>query len=428
MSIPQFARTRYDVASASSGRASGLTPGLVLATIATTVAGWLFKAHCVLDGAWDAGEQYTVGCYTDVVPFWSARGVADGLTPYLETALEYPVLAGGQIWLSGGLARVLGGSAVSFLGWVTLFNAVLAVAVLVALAALGVSRRRLWWWALAPPLVLYLGHNWDLLPILAVVAAIALHRRVRPGWAGVAVGIGTAAKLFPGLLLPLLVLTHLRRRDARGVVALVGGAAAAWLVANLPVAWVAPDAWAEFYTFSSERLGTYAATWTVLERTGVLATDVAQRNLAATAAFLVGGAAIVAAGWRSRRGLEWTLLLPLLAWFLLTNKVYSPQFDLWLVPVALLALRRLWPLAAFFVADALVYWAEFWWLADLAGFTPSASYPPLVAAAAFRAVVLLVFVVEGVRAPPDWLVSEADSDVGPARSSSDSEVVGADSR
>jgi len=409
-------------------RRAAVPAGMLAAAVLVLVAGWLFKAHCYLDGSWGGGEQYTTGCYTDAVPFWTDRDVAVGAVPYFESALEYPVLTGAQIWLEGAVSRALvgtQGSALAFLVMVTVVNAALAVGILVLLARIGVPPRRLWWWALAPPLVLYVGHNWDLAAMALMVLAVAAHRRGRPLWAGAAIGLGTAAKLYPGLLLPLLFLTHVRRGATRAVGQLLAGAAGAWLVVNLPVAVAVPTRWVEFYTFSQQRFGTFAASWTVVDELGLLSTSLEQRNLGGSLLFAVGAVAIVAFGWRRHRGEEWVLVTPLVAWFLLTNKVYSPQFDLWLVPLLVLTSRRTWPLAAFFVTDALVYLTEFWYLGWRAGYSPSAPYGALAVAAALRAVVLVAVVVLAVRdRVPDWLGPA----VAPDDPVPDATAVGADSR
>lgn len=401
-------------------------PGAVLAVaVVVLFAGWAFKAHCYVDGGWSDGEQYTTGCYTDVVPFWTARDVASGSIPYVDSALEYPVLTGAQIWIEGAASRALvgaDGTALAFLVVVTLVNGALALGLLVVLHRMGVPERRLWWWALAPALVLYVGHNWDLLAMFFVVLGIDLHRRGRDVGAGAAVGLGAAAKLFPALLLPLLLVTHMRRGDLTAAGRTLGGAAVAWLVVNVPVAVLAPQRWIEFYTFSQQRLGTFAASWTVLEEVGLLSTSVEQRNVWGTALFAVGAALIVRAGWHRHDGSEWVLLTPLVAWFLLSNKVYSPQFDLWLVPLLVLTARRTWPLAAFVAADVLVYWAEFWYLGWRLGVSPSAPYPVLATAAGVRAAVLVCVIVLAVRdRAPAWL-----SPSGPPRVRS-ATATGADS-
>jgi hypothetical protein len=47
--------------------------------------------------------------------------------------------------------------------------------------------------------------------------------------------------------------------------------------------------------------------------------------------------------------------------FLLTNKVYSPQYGLWLLPWFVLALPNVWVWAAFEIADVAVFVTRFHW-------------------------------------------------------------------
>jgi hypothetical protein len=56
--------------------------------------------------------------------------------------------------------------------------------------------------AVGPLLVL----RFDLVPAVCVLGAVALAAQGRFGWAAAALGYGTAAKIFPGVLAPLLVL------------------------------------------------------------------------------------------------------------------------------------------------------------------------------------------------------------------------------
>jgi len=392
-----------------------LDPGLkrlMLALALTCAAGWLFKAHCA-PGGWTGSEQYTTGCYSDAVPFWTGRGVAAGEIPYLQARMEYPVLTGALIWVEGGLTRALfgaGANAMHFLAIVTLFNALLAGLVLWMMRRAGVDEQRLWGWALAPPLLFYVGHNWDLFAIAFAVAAMLWARRREPVKAGAAAGLGMAAKLFPVLMLPLLGLGALfgnggpwLRRIA--LAAAIGAAAVpAWAVVNLPVAAVAFERWSEFYRFSSERSGTAASIWEILGNSGVWATSTPERNLYAGLLFLAGAAAIIGLGWRRHGSRSWLLFTPVLGWFLLTNKVYSPQFDLWLYPMLLMTAPRLRPLALFVAGDVAAYFAEFWWFASLDGAWPYGVTPAWIAAAAgVRAVAILWLIADAVRLPaPEW--------------------------
>ncbi|ONF95649.1 hypothetical protein [Sphingomonas jeddahensis] len=388
---------------------SAAGPYLLLAV--TCLVGWLFKAHC--GAGWTGDEQYLTGCYSDAVPFWGLREVAAGQLPYVEARIEYPVLTGALIWLEGLVVRTIGGTrgdAIDFLLVVSIVNAALAFAVLHMMERAGVPLIRRWWWAGAPPLVLYLGHNWDMLAVAFAVAALLAGRRGEALAGAALAAIGTAAKLFPVLLLPLLGLGALFRRDASwrdrliGATALTATAIAFWGVLNLPIALRAFENWSEFYTFSSARSGTAASVWEIMAVQGWWATDIAARNLWSFVAFVGGAAAIVLLGWRRHRDVLWVLFTPVLAWFLLTNKVYSPQFDLWLYPFLLLTSRRLWPVAWFVVGDLAAYWAEFWYFASPGGAGMGVTQGHIAVAAALRAGAMLWVIVDGVRGPtPAWV-------------------------
>ena len=387
------------------------TPWSLLAL--TCLAGWAFKGHC---GAWWAnGIQYTTGCYSDAVPFWGGRGVAAGEIPYLQARMEYPVLTGALIWLECIVARLLRGpnaDAATFLFVVSAVNAALAFLVLWMMERAGVDRRRLYLWAAAPPLVLYLGHNWDMLAVALAVTALLAARAGRLAVAVRWAAVGTAAKLFPVLMLPLFGLTAFFRkgdgggRRIGGTVSLAILAILVWGAINAPLAWAAFDNWAEFYRFSSERSGTAASIWELLATFGLWASPIPARNLVSFAMFAAGAAIIVAIGWRRLGERPWLLFTPVLAWFLLTNKVYSPQFDLWLYPFLILTSYRLWPILWFAVGDAAAYFAEFWMFAGMDGHSPSATQGDIALAAAIRGSAMLWIIVSALRDPtPDWALT-----------------------
>jgi len=389
---------------------------LWVALVLTCSAGWLFKGHCV-PGGWTDGEQYSTGCYNDIMPFWHARQVADGKIPYFQTPMEYPVLTGAQIWLEGGATRLLFGPEARnwhFLGVVVVVNAWLATQILNWFLIAGMDSRRLWAWALAPPIILYVGHNWDMAATALAVGAMLFAREGRLVPAAAVAGLGAAAKLFPVLALPLIGLSALfgdtrpwRERLLRAG-ALSAAAIGAWGAVNLPVALAAFDNWSEFYRFSQQRPGTVAATWDVFSHLGWWFTGTAERNLYAVIAFPLGFALIVAVGWRRHRTQLWVLFTPVLAWFMLTNKVYSPQFDLWLYPLLLMTAPRLWPVAWFVLGDIAAYFAEFWWLGGMEHAWPAATPLHVALAAGFRAAAMLWIIGESVlRAPPAWLVRAA---------------------
>jgi hypothetical protein len=390
--------------------------GLVLVTLLAVGVSWGMKAQCLIEGGWQDGEQYVELCYSDAPVMWHQRDLVDGAAPYLDSDFEYPVLTG---LLVGGLAagtHALGGGVQTFLALNAVAAAVLAVALLAALAPLVRDRRRLWWWAAAPPLVLYAVWNWDLLAALFLVVGLVAHQRDRPGLAGAALGLGTAAKLFPAIAVPVLALEHLRRHDRAAAGRLVGSAAGAWLVVNLPVAIAAPGGWWHFYDMSIHRPAMQASTWRAVEQIPGVGVPGGLIGVLATTTLLAGAAVIVVTGTR-RLPVDqtWRLVLPLTAWFLVTNKVYSPQFDLWLVPMLVL-LPRAAPLLAFFAAGSAVVVLEMLHLGGNEGHGPAPGPGLLALAVGARVGVLLWVITLSLRPEtyrhPESSSRESTSEVG----------------
>ena len=145
----------------------------------------------------------------------------------------YPPVAQG--WFL--LGHTLGASELEDLGW-ELFALLADVATMVLLwrVLLRVGRDPRWVavYAWSPVAVLEAVQNGhvDGLAALLVVVAIALHGR-RPGWSGAALGAAAMVKLYPALLLPVL----LGRKPVRVVTAFVAVCVVSYVPHLLAVGW-----------------------------------------------------------------------------------------------------------------------------------------------------------------------------------------------
>ncbi len=212
--------------------------------------------------------------------------------------------------------------------------------------------------AASPCVLLTALINWDLLVVALTALAMMFWARRKPGWAGVFLGLGMAAKLYPALLLGPLLLLCLRGKRMPDFLTTFSTFALSWGLVNLPALILAPDAWRSFWTFNSDRGGDLGSIWYVLSLAGH---EVPHLNTVSAGIFaalcLLIGALILFAPQRPRFG---AMAFLVVAAFLMTNKVYSPQYVLWLLPLLILARPR-WREWFIFTAGELVYFVAIWW-------------------------------------------------------------------
>ncbi|MFG2882938.1 glycosyltransferase family 87 protein [Streptomyces sp. NPDC048297] len=349
------------------------TPVRVIALVAVGMfaLGLVQKVPCY-DGGWffGASSQYTHACYSDIPHLYQGRGFADGLVPYFDRLpgdmdyLEYPVLTGVFMevaaWLTPG-----SGSIQHQEQWYWFVNAgmLMVCAAVIAVCVTRTHRRRPWdglLVALAPAFALTATINWDLLAVALTAAAMFMWSRGRAVAFGVLLGLATAAKLYPVLLLgPLFVLCW-RAGKWREFFQAAGGAVVAWLVVNLPVMLFAFKGWSKFYTFSHDRGVDFGSFWLIWVQNSSHPPTTGFVNNAAlvlvAGCFLAIGALTLAAPRRPRFA---QLAFLVVAAFILTNKVYSPQYVLWLIPLAALA-RPKWRDFLIWQACEVAYFLGIW--------------------------------------------------------------------
>ena len=90
-----------------------------------------------------------------------------------------------------------------------------------------------WLLAAAPAVVFWGVQNWDFLAIFPLVTAIVLHDRRHDAAGATALAIATAAKLFPLVVLPVVLAVRLAERRVRAALTVAGTFAAVWIALNL---------------------------------------------------------------------------------------------------------------------------------------------------------------------------------------------------
>ena len=350
---------------------------VVLLTLITCALGFWQKTPCRSPGNWVEDYQYTRACYMDTLPLYSVEKLSEGQRPYLDhETLEYPVLLGGIMALAAEVVEPLepGQRSRAFVDVTILLMT--AGAVVVAATTARLSGRRPWdaaMFALAPGLLLGGFINWDLAAAALVGLGLLAWARRRPALAGLCLGLGIATKLYPVVLLVPLVALCVRTRRWREGLATVLAAVGAWLAVNVPIALAAPEGWRHFYEFSQQRGADWGSLWFLLQSVNGpldagLGSDEppAVLNLSATLATLVllGLVGLLCLLAPRRPRLPQVMFLALAA-FLLCNKVWSPQFVIWILPLAVLARPRWRAFLAWQATEVLAFFGIWYYLINV---------------------------------------------------------------
>ena len=184
--------------------------------------------------------------------------IEDGRVPYRDFTVEYPPLALVPFALPSLLSSTQSGYDAVFQALMIFAFAGCTVLLVVSLDALRASTARIVgsvgaFWAGIALLGPFLMTRFDLFATLVTLAAMTAILRRRSVLGPVLLGLAIATKIYPAVLLPLLVLRAAQRRDSRAAIracVLTLGTAA---LVYLPFAIVAPDGVARSVWRQAER-------------------------------------------------------------------------------------------------------------------------------------------------------------------------------
>ena len=391
------------------GRQRFITPLRVMFIIALVfmALGWTTKSACLQTvgtgsadqkvANWSNQRAYYELCYSDTVPLYGAELLSQGRFPYKSSWLEmkdgkpalaydgtpavrymeYPVLTGVYQYVSMALAKTYTAAtkatALPVVAEVVMFFNISAFGLALAWLATvwatsALAGRRIWDAALvaaSPILIFQIFTNFDALATAFAVGGMLAWARRKPYLAGALIGLGVAAKLYPLLLLLPVVLLGLRTGRLTGAAKAALATFVTWLVVNLPIMLLFPRGWSEFFRLNTRRGDDMDSLYNVVksftgwggfdQNLGLWQPPVVLNAVTAVLFALCCAAIGYITLTAPRRPRLAQLAFLVVAAFLLTNKVWSPQFSLWLVPLAVLALPHRRILLAWMTIDALVW-------------------------------------------------------------------------
>ena len=309
-------------------------------------------------------------CYSDISALYGARQINTDQWPYAsaDNSLEYPVLTGVVTYLTGLLIDDPNGYRAYFD-----VNAFLIVLLLFASVFI------LWRLApkytplfpIAPAVFGSLFINWDIWAVLFALLAIYFFQN-RPNLSALILGIAISIKFYPGIILFAISLLLWSQAKRLALIKYLAITFISWLVINLPVAINNFDGWLRFFKLNLDRDSDLGSIWYAANLLGFYGGNI--NNLTIIAFLIALGAIAVfffaTAPSRSDLANLSTVAFLTLAAFVTISKVYSPQYILWLTPLAVLALSRDSQRFAFWLwqaGEALYHFAIWQYLASYSG-------------------------------------------------------------
>lgn len=245
--------------------------------------------------------------------------------PYLESQIEYPVITGFFIFLMWHLGKNLLGYAVLTGISLTLFAVITAIILYRLCGELGTGKQRLYWFFIfAPSLIIFGIYNWDIMAVMSMVLAIYCFNKGKYAPSSLFLALGFNAKLFPAVLLPIMM----AKADFRNAAKMLLVFLAVFFALNGYFMINSFDVWKATYAFHAAREPNIDSIWSFSKLgTGTI-------NMLSLTLFLASYFILV---FNHKKYDLITLSFASLSLFLIFNKIFSPQYILWLLPFFVLS-------------------------------------------------------------------------------------------
>jgi uncharacterized membrane protein len=259
--------------------------------------------------------------YSDVNG-WHKKAFEPGM-PYIDKGVEYPVVIGLVMYA----ASRFGLNYYFFFHYALLLACTLiSTKYLYRLSQkLNTSRKALFiFWALAPSMLWFSYFNWDIIAVMFSILALYYYKEKRDVLATVFLSLGFATKMYP-LFILFPVLLHRRFKDWFKLCSVFVGT---FLVTNIYFILRNFSKWFWVYSFNTAREPNVDSIWHLIMNLFPNLTIPAVNMITLLLfAFIY---LYVNIKFRKKGFIVMSFFSILL--FLLTNKVFSPQYLLWLIP------------------------------------------------------------------------------------------------
>jgi len=304
---------------------------LLLALLASLLSFAKFN-HCAATG-WQSPDQYVHACYSDIPALYGERGLDKGVWAYSSGAdsVEYPVIQGAIMWIT---AKVIPSGINNYFYTSALLLALLFI--FISFITFKMKPEFGYLLPLAPAAVACLYINWDLWAIATMMLAIYWFDRKAEVASAVALGIAISTKFLPVFLLIPIAIIFFRQEKISKFLKYAVIAVATFALINLPVALTTPEGWWRFYDLNLNRGSDWGSLWYALSNLGL---NLTHQNYLSILLLMIGLSAltIFLLQLRTPPTLAHTAIFVMII-VMAVSKVYSPQYVLWLTPLAIIAM------------------------------------------------------------------------------------------
>ena len=305
---------------------------------------------------WATPGQYIHACYSDLPALYGSRGLDKNAWPFTsdDNSVEYPVVTAMVMYVTSFVAN----SPVSYFNVNIFFLILLFVATVLLVRKIRPEFAYLV--PVAPAMIASLYINWDLWAIATMMLAIYWFDRKQYLHSSLIMGLSISTKFLPIFLLIPIAFILWRDAKVRELVKYVAVVAGTWVAINVPFALTTPTGWWRFYKLNLERGADWGSFWLALQQLGFSLTNL---NYLSILLLLIALTTVALLLFE----LKYTPTLAAVAFIvlasvMLASKVYSPQYVLWLTPLAAIALTNKKDLHAFWLwqATELIYHVAIW--------------------------------------------------------------------
>jgi uncharacterized membrane protein len=330
----------------------------VLILLLAAVVSFLKFNHCRVNG-FTSPDNYVHACYTDIPALFTERGLDTNTFPYLSptNSIEYPPIIGLGNWFISFIAP----SENSYRFFFDI-NALLIIALffISAIIVRKISPVNQYLFPLAPAVIASLFINWDMWAVVSTLLAIYYFDKKKYEASSIWLGVSIATKFFPIVLLLPIAIIFYRSSQIQLFYRYLFTTAIFWGAINIPIALTHFDGWWRFFKLNLERGADFGSIWFALS---LLDINVPHLDLIypLLSIILFIGLAFYLLKLPNTPNLAAVALFALVI-FTTVGKVYSPQYILWLTPLAVIALQNSKQLITFWFwqATEITYHLAIW--------------------------------------------------------------------